>query len=111
MQVFNINSTIFTAKTNPQIKKFHNNIKKQNINKKDVFYDDINKFLTKEYSKEEYLTSFIKNVENNAYLEKNSNIEKKYINDLLTSIDLTNNYKDIPNQYIIDRMLKLLGNK
>ena len=103
----------FTSKKNIYNSKTIKSVQKntQKIQNTDYFYEDMKKFLNKEYSKDEYLKTFINRLEQSSYAERSNNVEKKYINDLLTSIDLANSYKEIPDNYIIERVLKIVGNQ
>lgn len=101
----------FTAKKNVLNSEAIKNTKKYTFAKSpNELYGDIDKFLSKKYTNEQYLTVFMEKVNSNAYNE-DSNVEKKYVNDILTSIDLNRSYKDIPDEYLKVKMLKLLDSK
>ena len=71
------------------------------------FYTDIDKFMKKSIKKEEYLDNFVSKINKNLYNQMNSS-EKIYVNDILTTLDLTNSIKDIPDNYLLENMNKLL---
>ena len=91
-------------------KKTANSVKDNFAKKNNPLYDDINNFLERKCSKEDYIKTLVKKVNNNEYANvmQNNPLERKYVNDILTTIDLNRYAKDIPDTYLIDRMLKLL---
>lgn len=94
-------------------KKATNVVKKNEVKNSNAFYDDINKFLDRKCSKEDYLKTLVKKVNNNEYANviQNNHLERKYVNDMLTTIDLSRYVKDIPDEYLTSKMLKLLESK
>lgn len=111
MHIYNTHMTNFMARKTMPVKKVNNIIQEPKTLKDEPFYNDIEKYLKKEINKEEYLKLFVNNFKQNNFKDNNDILEKKYINDLLTSIDLINSYKEIPDNYITERMLNLLQNK
>ena len=102
MKIFSINTIPFMA----QNKK--NNFKPNSV--KEDFYSHIKGFLNQNYDKKEYLKLFQQDVD---ALKKQSvtPIEKKYIDNLLTTMDLTDKPAKISEQYIVNNMKKLLDGK
>ncbi len=102
MKIFSINTVPFMA----QNKK--NNFKPNSV--KEDFYSHIKGFLNQNYDKKEYLKLFQQDVD---ALKKQSvtPIEKKYIDNLLTTLDLTDKPAKISEQYIVNNMKKLLDGK
>ena len=101
MKIYSINTIPFMA----QNKK--NNIKSNSV---EDFYSHINGYLNRDYDKKEYLKLFQQDVD---ALKKQSvtPIEKKYIDNLLTTMDLTDKPAKISEQYIVNNMKKLLDGK
>lgn len=85
-------------------------IKDSATKKSNPFYDDINMFLEKKCTKEEYLKTLVKKVNNSEYnnVILNNPLERKYVNDILTTVDLNRYLKDIPDKYLVDKMKKIL---
>lgn len=110
MQIYNYNSTIFTAKK-ASTKNLKKVLKSDTLaNNQDDLYFDIEKYLKKDITKEEYFKIFKEKVKNNPNIS-NNRIENKYINDMLTTLDLVGNTKNIPDKYLIQNMEFLLNYK
>ena len=112
MQIYGYGTTVFMAKKN--ITKFcktkvenHDAFIKQN---NDIFYKNIEQFLKKEINKDEYFKSLLDGIKNKTFIPKNK-IEAKYLNDMLTTLDLSGKIKDIPDEYMIKNMQNLLKYK
>ena len=94
MKIQNISPLNFSAKKPENIKKT-----------KKIFYDNIDKYLNKEISKKEYMDYIIKN---HARFKNNTPAENIYMNNLLTTLDLTGNPDNISDYYLSYCMTKLL---
>jgi len=81
---------------------------------KDEFYSYIYGFLNKKYDKMEYLKRFSNNI-NRIKKEKNSQLfnpyEKKYIDDMLMTMDLTKDLSNISDKFLAENMRNLLKSK
>lgn len=107
----NYSINFMSSKKNVQKKgniALKNIIKNNNLKKNNSLYSDIDLYLNSVYNKEEYLEAFIQKVVNKNFPKKLKNSEKTYINDLKTSIDLAYDIKDIPENYLLNRIKNLL---
>ena len=111
MQIYSCNPMMFMAREMPKISK-------EKINKlavdtfesnKEIFYIDIDKFLNKDIGKKEYFESLLNNVKNTT--KKPNKYELKYINNMLTTLDIVGSPEDIPEAYLIKNMQNLLKHK
>lgn len=85
--------------------------KSKKIAERENFYDDISKFLNKEYSKQEYFSHFLNNTDTiikNKTSKYFSKAEKIYINNLFTTLDLHYDIDSIPDEYLAKKMQELL---
>lgn len=109
MKIYNINSINFSAS-----RKTNNLHSAMVQNSRDEFYTNINGFLNKDYDKKEYLKLFSENV-NKIKTNKEANLfsstEKKYINDLLMTMDLADKLERISDKYLTESMTTLLKTK
>ena len=102
-------TTTFMAKpknmpSKPSIKKFLEN--KDKFCSTDL-YTDIDNYLNNNITKTDFLKKFA-----NKKLPKNLNrVEQKHINDLKMTIDLTNKLDDISDEYVKEKITKLLKTK
>jgi hypothetical protein len=113
MQIYNYNSTIFTAKKLPaekSLKTVATKLKSDTFSNKENLYNDIEKYLKKDISKEEYFKFLIEKIKNNSYYVSDR-VEEKYVNDMLTTLDLVVNTKKIPDEYLKRKMENLLKYK
>ena len=111
MQIYNFYSVNFAAKKNIT-KPITAKTKTSALpisNAKEDFYNDIEKFIKKEVSKKQYLQLFIDKMNNELYSQLN-NTEKKYVYDMLTTIDLSYN-KNISDAHLTERMKQLLDSR
>ena len=93
-----------TTKPKASIKQFIQN--KDKFWKSDL-YANIDNYLKNNISKKDFLKQFAQK----GYPSNLSRNEQKQINDLKMSIDLTNNLDDISEEYIKEKIQKLLGSK
>lgn len=118
MKIYNSYSINFTAKRSfaktriersdlTKIKKIIKNTK----NLQRDFYLDIQRYLDNTYAKKDYLKNFIEKFKNNSFYTKYNNVEEKYINNILTTLDLAENPQEISDEYLTRNMLKLLKDK
>ena len=116
MHIYATNSVKFTSanriikpqKPYPEIiGKIRNDL---NDDTRKSLYNNIDSYLTKKFSKKEFLLALNKlaiDIDN-----KKLNIaEKKYINDMLTTMDLSDNFEKIPDKYIVKNIEKLVDNQ
>ena len=101
------NNINFTAK-NTFVKSKPKEIFSKNNEKFSTLYDDIKTYLNNNCSKIEYLNSFAKKFNNFEQDIKYNNAEKKYINKLLITLDLTENWRKIPDISLKESMQELL---
>lgn len=110
MKINKITSTNFMAHTkqvSSQIKKGTGNAV-TNVCNRETFYKQIDKYMRGKYSQKEYLKHFTNNIQNIKDANEFTNIEKKYINDLIVTMDMTEDFSKIPDEYLRYRMKQLL---
>ena len=112
MQIYACNSTMFMAKKMPKISKEKiNNLAVDTFekNNKEIFYKDIDKYLKRDIGKKEYFENLLNNIKNTT--KKPNKYESKYIDDMLTTLDIVGDPEDIPEVYLIKNMQNLLKHK
>ncbi len=109
MRIYSINSVNFLAKKPPVQNTEH----QKNSAKftKENFYNQIDCFLKEQYDEKKYLKLFADSVDK--IVKQNSMseytpIERKYISNLISIIDMSDNYNKIPNKYLKTNMENLL---
>lgn len=112
MKVYNINPISFMAQKLPHTTT---EPKKDGAKfTKDSFYSQIEGFLNKQYDKKKYLKLFSdgvdKIVKQNGMSEYTS-VERKYISNLLSIMDMSENLSKIPDNYLKTSMENLLKYK
>ena len=109
MKIYNTYTINFTAIKNNKssVKKMNNLSLNVNSFVQNDIYKDMSSFLQKKITKEEYLYKFITNFNNEAY-KKLNNSEKKYVHDILTTIDFAESYKSISDEYLQEKMKRLI---
>lgn len=115
MHIYSINSINFTANPYKKIEinrealdKIKNNTK--NPVKKD-FYNNIDMYLEKKFSKKQFLDSINQiayRIDNKVKL---NDAEKQYIDDMITTMDLTAKSDSISDSYIKKNIKDLLDNQ
>ena len=75
---------------------------------KNDIYVDIEKYLSKDINKKEFLKEFKAKTQGQEYTKNLSRVEQKYINDIKMTMELMNNFDEITDKYLIDRVKKLL---
>lgn len=117
MHIYAINSINFTAAGSGRIKKIEketlDKIRNNSSNKaKKDFYNSIDDYLNKKFTKKEFLSNlneFARKFDENKV--KLNDAERQYLDDMLTTIDLSGRSTKIPNKYIIDNISELLKNQ
>ena len=112
MQIYNIYSVNFIGNypvntKGVNSKKVVNNLYKTNSVVQKKLYNDIELYLNSNISKEKYLENFMSNIDNKVY-KKLNNVEKKYVHDILTVTDISESYKSITDEFIQEKIQKLL---
>ena len=110
MKIYNINPINFVERKNPIFTASN----KDGKFTKESFYQQIEGFLNKKYSKEKYLKMFsdgISEISKQNSIQEYSSIERKYINNLVSIIDMSDNLKKIPDNYLKTNMEILLRSK
>ena len=108
MLIQKTNNISFTAKYTFAKSKVKQNFSKD-AKKNLILYNDIKTYLSKDCSKIEYLNKFSKNFNTMEQEIKYNNAEKKYINNLLITLDLSENWKKIPDNSLKESMQELLN--
>lgn len=107
MKVYSINSTNFTAKKTQSTLSNTENPRQR-------FCNQIDKFLNNKCTKKEYIDSFTKEI-NAVIINRQKNDftlpERKYINNLISVLDISEGIEKIPDNYLKTNMLKLLKSK
>lgn len=108
IQFTSANRIIKPKKQYPEIiGKIRNNL---NDDTRKGLYSNIDSYLTKKFSKKEFLLALNKlaiDIDN----KKLNTAEKKYLNDMLTTMDLSDNFEKIPDKYIVKNIEKLIDNQ
>ena len=102
----------YMAKKMPKISKEKiNNLAVDTFekNNKEIFYKDIDKYLKRDIGKKEYFENLLNNIKNTT--KKPNKYESKYIDDMLTTLDIVGDPEDIPEVYLIKNMQNLLKHK
>lgn len=118
MHIYAINSINFTASAGGgKIKKMEketlDRIRHNSGNRaKRDFYDNIDAYLNKKFTKKDFLANLNKFAhkfdENKIRL---NDAERQYLDDMLTTIDLSGKSTKIPDKYIVDNISELLKNQ
>ncbi len=99
MRIYNINPINFMAKKTPIV---HSEPNAADLIK-NQFYANIDGFLNNQYDKKEYLKLFSDDVDKIIKQNKMKDytpIERKYINNLISMIDMSDNLGKIPDSYL-----------
>lgn len=111
MKIYAVNPINFTAKK-PVVSKTE---QAQNcIFTKELFYSQIEGFLNNQYDKEKYFKMFSDGVDKivkQQDIAQYNPIERKYISNLVSMIDMSDNLRNIPEQYLKKNMQELLAHK
>lgn len=110
MKIFRIDRTNFQAKL--PVTKTQKVTDK--IYTKQTFYEHIDRYLSNKMDKKAYLKNFSKGIDEVQARRGGAEftpVEKKYINDLITTLDLTESLDKISDKYLTDNMKKLLEYK
>lgn len=114
MQIYRVNNINFTAnkfvKKNIDPKKLSHIRNNADNDIRKGLYNDIDKFVNKQYTKTEYLKSInklVKKIDNKVAL---NDAEKQYVGDMITTMDLSSKEK-IPEGYIMENIEELLKNQ
>ena len=76
------------------------------------FYDNIDAYLNKKFTKKDFLANlnkFAHKFDENKI--KLNDAERQYLDDMLTTIDLSGKSTKIPDKYIVDNISELLKNQ
>lgn len=109
MKIYSINPINFTAKKvsvqKPELPKTVERFTR------DIFYSQIDGFLNKQYNEKEYMKLFSEGVDKIVKQDSISEytpIERKYISNLLSIMDMSENSVKIPDNYLKTSMENLL---
>ena len=111
MKIYNINPINFTAKKTIVTKK---DLKPAEKFTKENFYNQIDGFMNNQIDKEKYFKMFSDGVDKiykQQDILKYNPIERKYINNLVSLLDMSENHGSIPEQYLKKNMELLLAHK
>ncbi len=118
MHIYAINSINFTASAGGSgIKKIEKEklgrIRNNSANRaKKDFYNNIDAYLNKKFTKKQFLENlnkFAHKFDGNKI--KLNDAERQYLDDMLTTIDLSGKSTKIPDKYIVDNISELLKNQ
>ena len=111
MKVYSIDRINFQANKLPPVKTIKT---APETFTKEIFYEHIKQYLSNGMNKKEYLKKFLSGIDAIQARKGGAEftpVEKKYINDLITTLDLTESLDKISDRYLTENMKKLLDNK
>lgn len=117
MEIYAINNINFTARNNftkatkidtDALKRIRNNA--DNPIRKDI-YKDIDSYVNKKSNKIEYLQRLNTLAHRINKKTKLNNAEKQYLDDMLTTMDLSGKNEKIPDKYILENISDLIKNQ
>ncbi|GEM_PF-4100879 len=106
MKIFKIDNINFDSKKSA-VRKVKSSSR---VDDKEI-YSDINDFMTKKCDKLEYLNRFSRQFEYPKYGNIYTQAEKKYINDLLLTLDLSSDWRDIPDKHLETAIQELMKSR
>ena len=102
MKIYNITSTNFLAKNST-------NVTKTKVFNSKKFYSEIDKFVNKKITKEEFLKDFERKYKKFLNHPELSLEEKNFINDIIATFEFGYSAKDISSKILMERIKELLS--